>query len=88
MKLGQYQIIWIIGVLIFVMGLIHLFKQYHITYEGWDTYVRNQYGQVSTGASPILTYDKPLYRKPYMWPQTFWTDVMGYPHMEGLTKAG
>lgn len=56
--------------------------------EGWETYVRNNYGRMSTGATPLMMYDKPCYREPYMWPQTFATDMMGPSHNEGLTRCG
>ena len=76
--------------LLFIIIVISIFKVIHTLewLEGWETYVRNDFGNMSTGATPGVYYEKPCYRKPYMWPQTVATDMMGPSHNEGLTRCG
>jgi hypothetical protein len=50
------------------------------TTEGWTNYTAPYYDYKSTGADPLIYYARPIYRKPYMYPFTFYKSYP-YPHM-------
>lgn len=39
--------------------------------EKWENYMRTPFNYISTGATPIDFYSKPLYREPYEYPFKF-----------------
>lgn len=42
-------------------------------FEGFTTYKRNPYAFYETGTDPLTFYEYPIYRKPYMYPQQFYS---------------
>ena len=50
------------------------------TIEKWANYRTPYYDYARTGNDPLMFYTKPVYRKPYRWPFTFYKSYP-YPHM-------
>jgi len=48
--------------------------------EHWANYRTRYYDYARTGTDPLIYYAKPIYRKPYRWPFTFFKSYP-YPHM-------
>ena len=48
--------------------------------ENWANYRTSYYDFARTGNDQLIFYNKPVYRKPYRWPFTFFKSYP-YPHM-------
>jgi len=48
--------------------------------EEWANYTTPYYNYKQTGTDPLIYYARPIYRKPYMYPFTFFKSYP-YPHM-------
>jgi hypothetical protein len=67
--------------LLFLLACFYLLVSLQNVQEGWQSYEIAPYDYVSTGADPLYYYNRPLFRKPYMWPQRY-VSSYPYPHDE------
>lgn len=49
--------------------------------ESFQPYKRYPFGEVKTGNDPLYFYGRNRYRKPYRWPQRYYSSYP-YPHLQ------
>ena len=72
-----------IGILIFLILLCFLYLYYYNYNKDIEYFTPYSYGPfnyMDTGADPLSFYKYPVYRKPYMYPYTFYSSFP-YPYL-------
>lgn len=84
MIINEYLLNIIIVILIIIIIIIILYQTfYKNTKENFETYSYEGSGFpfMDSGASPLTFYKYPAYRKPYMFPQVFYSSYP-YPYLQ------
>lgn len=79
------SIYFILVLMILALVCYFLYKDNTIM-ESWVNYQQNPFGNYYTGSDdPVLLYQKPAYRMPYMWPAC---RMINYPtnHCQSLSN--
>lgn len=67
----NYFVLLVLLIIIIIILTITCGKNKIDLKEKWENYMRSPFNYLSTGATPIDFYSKPLYRKPFDYPYKF-----------------